>query len=256
MDKIFIYLIGTAGCGKSTATSAIRNWLDRIRIDVVTLNLDPGVEALPYNPDIDIREFVKIREVMEEYGLGPNGAQIVAADMAALNIKKIADILEGFDCDYVLVDTPGQIELFAYRSASNVIINRLDPERSMMLFLFDPQLVKTPAGFVSNMMLAAGTHFKLAIPTQNLLAKSDTVSEEEIAQILSWSMDFENLYDSFMQAKVTLGGELNLSLLKALSDIDVYKEMLPFSSENDLGIEDIYNTVQQLFMGGEDLMQD
>ena len=256
MEKIFVYLVGTAGCGKSTATSAFRNWLDRLRIDVCTINLDPGADALPYSPDIDIRDFVKIKDLMDEYGLGPNGAQIAAADMAALRVGEMAEMAEGFDVDYVLVDTPGQIELFAYRGASNVIVSHLKPNRSLMLFLFDPQLIKTPSGFVSNLMLAAGTHFKLGIPTINLLARSDTISEEETEQILHWSDDFDALYDAFMQRDVTMGGELSLSLLRALKDMDIYKEMIPFSSENDDGMEDVYNMAQQMFYGGEDLMQD
>ena len=36
---------------------------------------------MTYAPDIDIRDFVVLEEVMTEYGLGPNGAMILASDL-------------------------------------------------------------------------------------------------------------------------------------------------------------------------------
>ena len=43
---------------------------------------------------------------MSQCGLGPNGAQIAAADLMAVNIDKISSILDTYDVDYVLIDTP------------------------------------------------------------------------------------------------------------------------------------------------------
>uniref|UniRef100_A0A453I7X2 GPN-loop GTPase n=1 Tax=Aegilops tauschii subsp. strangulata TaxID=200361 RepID=A0A453I7X2_AEGTS len=37
------------------------------------LNLDPAVMTLPFGANIDIRDTVRYKEVMKEYGLGPNG---------------------------------------------------------------------------------------------------------------------------------------------------------------------------------------
>ncbi|MDD2779788.1 MAG: ATP/GTP-binding protein, partial [Candidatus Methanomethylophilaceae archaeon] len=78
-----IYFVGTAGSGKSTLVSAYRSWLLERGIDVAVLNLDLGADALPYEADVDIREWVSMNEVMDEYALGPNGAQVVAADLMA-----------------------------------------------------------------------------------------------------------------------------------------------------------------------------
>ena len=83
MKKIFF--VGTAGCGKSTLVATYKNWLEEQGVDALILNLDPGSDALPYQADIDIREWVSTADVMDEYGLGPNGAQIVAADVMAIN---------------------------------------------------------------------------------------------------------------------------------------------------------------------------
>mgnify|MGYP001597699159 CR=1 FL=1 len=76
-----LYFIGTAGCGKSTMVYAFHEWMDSQGLDTVTVNLDPGAEQLLYSPDIDVRDWIRLSEVMEEHGLGPNGAQVLAADL-------------------------------------------------------------------------------------------------------------------------------------------------------------------------------
>ncbi len=83
--------------------------------DVLVANLDPGATALPYNPDIDARKYVDIQKLMEEYQLGPNGALIMASDLIADRLEDMRDEIEAADPDILLVDTPGQIELFAFQ---------------------------------------------------------------------------------------------------------------------------------------------
>ena len=73
-----IYFVGTAGSGKSSLVYAFQQWMTLEGLDCITINLDPGAEFIPYVPDIDIRDWVKVSEVMEDYGLGPNGAQMFA----------------------------------------------------------------------------------------------------------------------------------------------------------------------------------
>lgn len=173
----FVYFVGTAGSGKSTLVKSYRDWLGNNGIDCMTINLDPGVDMLPYDADIDIREWVALDEVMGEYNLGPNGAQIVAADLMAVNIKKITDLLDGVRTEYVLVDTPGQLELFAFRESSNVIVEAFGKEKSMVVYLSDPMLCKTSNGFVSNMVLSSLVEFRLQLPVINILTKADLMKD-------------------------------------------------------------------------------
>ena len=83
-------------------------------MDVVTVNLDPGVRHLPYGPDIDIRDYVSLDAVMQEYELGPNGALLVSVDLIANELEQFQEELTDLAPEIVLFDTPGQIELFAY----------------------------------------------------------------------------------------------------------------------------------------------
>ncbi|MCG3225274.1 MAG: ATP/GTP-binding protein, partial [Candidatus Heimdallarchaeota archaeon] len=45
-----IFLLGTAGSGKTVLTRTLFDWFDQKKLDVAVLNLDAGVRRLPYNP--------------------------------------------------------------------------------------------------------------------------------------------------------------------------------------------------------------
>jgi len=76
---------------------------------------------------------------MDKYSLGPNGAQVVCADLLAVELDWLRSQIEEINCDYFLVDTPGQTELFLYREASKVFVENLS-DRSAMILLLDPLL--------------------------------------------------------------------------------------------------------------------
>jgi GTPase SAR1 family protein len=253
---INVYFIGTAGSGKSTLTSAFRSWMSQQGYDAITVNLDPGAERLLYPVDIDVRDWINLPEVMDTYGLGPNGAQIVCADMLALKAPEIKEVLDEFDSDYALIDTPGQIELFAYRDASKVILNAFGEKNSLIVFLFDPFLSRSPPGFVSLFMLCTSIQFRIELPFISVLSKADLLKEEEVEKIVDWSRDPNNLYDDLMASSSSMHVQSSVELLKALEVLDTYREVIPVSSEKGTGMEDIYNAVQQIFFGGEDLSED
>jgi len=117
-------MLGTAGSGKTLLTSTLKEWFVARNLDVLTLNLDPGVKRLPYNPDIDARDYIDINKVIEKHSLGPNGAMIASMDLLAGKIKDIKDEIDYLSPEYLLVDTPGQMELFAYRTSGRFISSK------------------------------------------------------------------------------------------------------------------------------------
>ncbi len=251
-----IYFVGTAGSGKSTMVGAFKRWLDDNEIDSVTVNLDPGAEKLPYVPDVDIREWINLDEVMSEYGLGPNGAQIVAADLMAVNIKKVSDVLDKINTDYVLIDTPGQLELFAFRESSNVVINALGKQNSIIAYLSDPTLYRSANGFVSAMTLASLVQFRLNMPIINLLSKSDVLKEEEITRIIDWYSNPDTLYGDLLDEDSNPESVIGMELFRAMEDTGVFGEMRAVSASKEIGLDEIYAAVQLQFHGGEDADKD
>jgi GTPase SAR1 family protein len=255
-EEIYLYFIGTAGSGKSTLTSTFKQWMTNQGLDAITVNLDPGAENLPYSPDVDIRDWISLKEVMKEYGLGPNGAQIACADMLALNTSDVKESIESFKTEYILMDTPGQLELFVFREAGKYIIEFLKPARSMIAYLLDPNLSKTASGFVSQMLLALNTSFRMEKPQVNILSKSDMLSQEELDLIFKWSEDPDILEESMLCEKASVHQEMSRGILNLIKEFQDQLKVYPTEKEEFQGIPDIYTMVQLEFKGGEDLLSD
>ena len=145
-----IYFIGTAGSGKSLMVATFQGWLGDQGLDSIIVNMDPGAENLAYTPEVDVRDWIKLEEVMDEYGLGPNGAQVMCADLIALNVNEITEVLEKYRTNYIFFDTPGQLELFTFRESSRAIVEAFGKEDSFIVFLMDSVLAKTPNGVANN----------------------------------------------------------------------------------------------------------
>ena len=47
--------------------------------------------------------------------------------------------------------------------------------------------------------------------------------------------------------------ELNIELFKSLEAMDAFKKLIPTSARMLYGYEDVYNAIQMVFAGGEDL---
>lgn len=251
-----IYVIGTAGSGKSTAVHAFQVWMNTQGFDAITVNLDPGAENLVYNPDVDIQDWYTLKEAMEDTALGPNAAQIYCADMLALNAKEVGDTIRGFETDYVLIDTPGQMELFTFRESSKVIVEEFGREDTMIAFLVDPILARTPSGFVSSIMLSATTQFRFSIPLATVLSKVDLLPENDLEKILEWSRSTDALNTSLEEGSGSPIIVASSEFFKALENVGAFRPLLPISSLNLQGFEDLYNEIQMALEAGEDLATD
>jgi GPN-loop GTPase len=126
------------------------------------VNLDPANDVLPYDCDIDVCELISCADVMDAFGLGPNGALLYAIQHIAENL----DWLEGklrelpgdgsgslsgayrcvwFGCvvyvwgiagRYLLIDCPGQAELFTNSDAFLSIVKFLTDKMKIQVSSF------------------------------------------------------------------------------------------------------------------------
>jgi hypothetical protein len=265
MPAVAAYVVGTAGSGKSTFVGSFAEWAQSVDFPVLTVNLDPGAEDLPYNPDIDIRDSIRLSDIMKEHQLGPNGAQIVAADLLALEATRLRELVETDDSGLALFDTPGQIELFAFRQASEHLVATVCPQ-SALLYLFDPLLARSAAGFVSQLMLAATVQFRFRTPFVPVLSKADILPEVEVDQIRRWSEAGESLFEAL---DLSAGGahpaaeelptsspqmtmQLAREMLKVYESLGITKNLIALSAQAPFGFEDVYSAIRLVFFGGED----
>ncbi len=251
-----IYFLGTAGCGKSTLTAAAADWFAGSGYNVQTVNLDPGADMLPYDPGVDVRDWITLGDVMEEYGLGPNGAQVVAADMMALYRKRIVEDLAVGQAQYILFDTPGQMELFSFRESSRELVHGLLPASSYIVHLIDPFNARTPSGFVSQIMLANLSKLRFQVPALEVISKSDMMTPDLVTHLDRWQEYPDSLMDELIRESsqgTSMGPELSIGLFRAMEDLGLFSDRIKVSAKNGMGIEKIYQTVQLTYGGGEDL---
>ncbi|HIE63858.1 MAG: GTPase [Methanobacteriota archaeon] len=256
-----LFVVGTAGAGKSSLVTAFQRWARFLEVDVLTINLDPGAERVHYDPEFDVRDLVSLSDVMDEYDLGPNGAQILAADLVASQAEDVFEEIDGISGDIMIVDTPGQVELFAFREASSHLVEVIGQGRACLVFLFDPMLSQTPSGFVSQMLLSSIVHFRLGLPTANFLSKSDLLDPETLEKILEWGDNLDvlesALYEESAQQSLNAaqGGqraEFAIGQLRMMKHASIQPGLIPLSSEMEEGLADILTFAQSIFGGMAD----
>ena len=246
-----IFVTGTAGSGKSMLTSKILEYYQTNGVFASVLNLDPGVESLPYRPDVDVRDYVDIVQIMKQYDLGPNGSMIMANDLIASKIDDIQNEIHGVNPDYLIVDTPGQIELFAYRASGPFFIQNIDASEKTNIFLYDGTMIVSPSNFISISLLATSIKLRLGLPTINVMTKTDLIPDK-IDQVLKWSSDPISLEEELK----TLEGEtysLATDILRTLNIGEFAGDLIPISNLTGEGMVNLQAALSRIINLGEEV---
>ncbi|GMS98268.1 hypothetical protein PENTCL1PPCAC_20443 [Pristionchus entomophagus] len=182
-------IIGAPGSGKSTFTAALSDCYTQLARDFMTINLDPANHTTPYHTDADIQELITVEEAMDRLGLGPNGAlrycmQTLSANAQWL-VNKIKTNKKG---KYLLIDCPGQLELYRTEGEMDKLIRALESNgvRLCAVHLTDSLYCPDPASFVSVVMSTLSAMVALEMPQINVLSKADLFNEAE----LPFDLDF------------------------------------------------------------------
>ena len=246
-----IFVTGTAGSGKSMLTSKILEYYQKNGVFASVLNLDPGVESLPYRPDVDVRDYVDIVQIMQQYDLGPNGSMIMANDLIASKIDDIQNEIHGVNPDYLIVDTPGQIELFAYRASGPFFIQNIDASEKTNIFLYDGTMIASPTNFISISLLATSIKLRLGLPTINVMTKTDLIPDK-IDQVLKWSSDPISLEEELK----TLEGEaysFATDILRTLNIGEFAGDLIPISNLTGEGMVNLQAALSRIINLGEEV---
>lgn len=244
----YIFFTGTAGSGKTTLVKEFQEYLLDQELDAAIINLDPAVERLPYTPDFDVREYVDAFEVMERYGLGPNSSLIVSIDLLMTKAVEIKNEIGEIEANYVLVDTPGQVELFAYRDTGRLISSLIvGDSKAANVFLIDSFLAKEARTYVSLLLLSSAIRFRMNLPQINVLSKIDLLTPKELEEIKKWSNGEE------LVGKLGEIDDYSFELVKTLIE-SLDSAPIPVSSMTDEGFDELYAELQRIFAGGEDYL--
>ncbi|MGD0636979.1 MAG: ATP/GTP-binding protein [Nitrososphaerales archaeon] len=246
-----IYITGTAGAGKSLLTSSLVSWYREKSQDAIAVNLDPGVLTLPYDPDVDIRNSIDMQQIMTDYSLGPNGALIFANDLIASKLNEIQEEIDGTTADFVVVDTPGQIELFAFRESGPFIAKGLQAESKVLLFLMDSLVASSPTNFLSLALLSTSVQLRMELPQIQILSKTD-LAKPMIREMIRWTKD-ATAYEEAL-SKLKSGSEYSFysQLFRSLKKSSLALGLFPVSSYTREGFVPLIGEFARIFGGGEE----
>jgi GTPase SAR1 family protein len=179
------------GSGKTTFMQRLNSHLHAEKKPPYVINLDPAVMKVPFGPNIDIRDSVNYKKVMEDYNLGPNGAIMTSLNLFATKIDQVLLLVEkrAPQVEHVIIDTPGQIECFIWSASGAIITDALASAfPTVIAYIVDTPRTTSPATFMSNMLYACSILYKTKLPMIVVFNKTD-VQDAEFAK--EWMSDFE-----------------------------------------------------------------
>lgn len=245
-----IFVLGTAGSGKSELTGVFSQWLELQGEDAMAVNLDPGALTLPYPANVDVRDYIRVDTLMEEYGLGPNGGLMLASEMMLEVVDQISSDIDDFSPDVALIDTPGQMEMFAFRDVGAQIAEEIIGEGKGVIYLFDAGFCRDPLNYVMNTFLASAISNRFLLPQISVLSKADLL-DEELATLESWAEDSMLLEEAINSRLTGMNRLISQDMMMVINRLGIKFNPTPFSTRTNLGFNRLYSEITRVFMGGE-----
>jgi GPN-loop GTPase len=283
---VCIIFVGMAGSGKSSLVSQLQESLDRQAEEQEAaleaqselkstalpqhapipycVNLDPATLNVPFDASIDIRDTIDYKQVMKQHRLGPNGAIMTSLNLFATKFDQVMNILErrAYICgdkekndeeledekmDYILVDTPGQIEAFTWSASGSIISESLASAfPTVLCFVVDTaRCASSPNTFMSNMLYACSMLYRTRLPLVVCFNKTDVVSHDFC---MEWMRDTEAFQKALDDTSDTSGfyGSLTRSLSLVLDEFySNFANACGVSAYTGDGIDEFWRTVQK-----------
>lgn len=139
--------------------------------------------ALPYDTLLDVcEEVVNLSSVMDELGLGPNGGLMYCMEYIEHHLDHVVGLIKSRvqPSTYLLLDLPGQVELYTHCTCVQNILTRLTKEldlRLCLVNLIDAHYCADASKFISAALLSTTTMLRLELPAVNVLSKIDMISQ-------------------------------------------------------------------------------
>ncbi|KAL1999337.1 hypothetical protein VTN02DRAFT_4667 [Thermoascus thermophilus] len=205
-SPVAVVCVGMAGSGKTTFMQRINSYLHSKKNVPYVLNLDPAVHSVPFESNIDIRDSINYKEVMKQYNLGPNGGILTSLNLFATKVDQIIALLEKRasptpsnprPMKHILVDTPGQIEVFVWSASGSILLETLASSfPTVIAYVIDTPRTSSTSTFMSNMLYACSILYKTKLPMILVFNKTD-VKDAEFAK--EWMTDFDAFQTALRQ---------------------------------------------------------
>lgn len=248
---LYLIVVGPAGSGKTTLAAAFGRWIEESQgFRVAYVNLDPGADALPYRAGVDVREWVTVQQLMRRRGLGPNGALLASIEEVYARRAEVLGRIVELGAEIVVVDTPGQMELFLFHEAGPAISRELAKlGAASAVLLFDSSLAKTPSQFATLRLMGFVAQLRLEVPTIVALSKGDL---ESAPRASAWVKRPEVLL-SELEREPGVISELTGKLVQVLNEFSLAARIPVVSSVTGEGFRELYDLLHEIWCACGDL---
>lgn len=180
MVKFGQVVIGPPGSGKTTYCNAMAQLLNGLGRKTSLINIDPANELVPYDADVDISELIQLDDVMTNFKLGPNGGLLYCMEYLEKNFDWLLAKIKALEGNYLIIDCPGQVELYTHNDSVKNIVKRLEKEADLRLaavHLADSHYCADASKFLSVCLTSLTTMLQIELPHVNVLSKADLIEK-------------------------------------------------------------------------------
>jgi GTPase SAR1 family protein len=251
MRPLNLIVLGTAGAGKSALTASFGKWIEQNTDQKVAyINLDPGCDFVPFEPDFDIRDYFTIDQIMRDENLGPNGAMVRASELLEQKAGEFSRRINEIEADVRLIDTPGQMEVFLFHGGPEMA--KLMGGVTISVFLTDAEIAAKATGLVFARLLGLSVGLRLGVPAISILNKID-LAQGKLADIDRMLADVEFLKGRVVKESSGVMIDLTLGLSKVLPELLPAARLVKVSAKTGEGMQELYDIVHEVFCACGDL---